>query len=443
MSKPRSVEAVTEALKEDANDGTVIIDYKGQKGRAAHERKLLKKDAAPLPASEGVVAKLATLQRGILSETRFSAGNIQPTRLQVTGTSGNDNVVEFVYATGRQIFETHVPLGLSADEQERVTLGTQGANISNIVQMKAPTSRPLVAEEVLHKAEIQSLAHKGPLVASVDARGVAVLYTASSGAVNTDDIHDNDEESSGESSRKKLKAADCRATGHVLSGDGGTPELGWAGIAFNPVSNQVFTKAVRFYDSHTLQTTHVQTSLLMPTALAYSSSSTLVVAEYNQMSIWDSKSHQRIAREGLPSLGCVHAVAWSLDGNSVAIGGEDKIAYIYDTRKWKLRSLWRCPLKYELAYLAFSPTDPTLCYVAGLDNELMVGTFDGAEKKKHAAKEHSPSILQMNHHLGFRGDSRWIGVDVIRDGSGGHDLAVGACESGSVYAIQPAQHMLG
>ncbi len=99
-------------------------------------------------------------------------------------------------------------------------------------------------------------------------------------------------------------------------------------------------------------------------------------------------------------------------------------------------------MKYDLAYLAFSPSDSTLCYVAGLDNELMVGKFDGSEKKKATeAKEYSPSILQMNHRLGFRGDSRWIGLDVVSRGN--CDLAVGACESGSVYAIEPAQHMLG
>ncbi|ETV97021.1 hypothetical protein H310_09856 [Aphanomyces invadans] len=438
MSKWRSADAAKEAFTDESKDGAVVIDYKGQKGRAAHERKLLKKDVDP--DSEGVVAKISTLQRGILSESTISAGNVQPTRLRVTGTM--DSGVSFVYATGRQVFTAHAPIRLSDDDQAKVTLGTQGINISNIVQMKPPKCHPIV-EDVLHTAEIQSLAHKESLVASVDARGMAVLYRSSSSAVDV--IKDG---ASGESSRKKLKSTPTM-TGHVLSGDGGTPELGWAGIAFNPLSSQLatahsFTKAVRFYDSHTLQTTRAHTSLLMPTALAYSNTSTLVVAEYNQMSVWETKSHQRIAREGLPSLGCVHAVAWSPDGNSVALGGEDKVAYIYDTRKWKLRAVWRCPLKYDVAYLAFSPTDPSLCYVAGLDNELMVGKFDGSEKKKKDkhANEYSPTILQMNHRLGFRGDSRWVGLDVVQDITG-DDLAIGACESGSVYAIHPAQHMLG
>ncbi|KAF0698345.1 Aste57867_11023 [Aphanomyces stellatus] len=424
MSKWRSDEAVKESLQDESR---TVIDYKGQKGRAAHERKLLKKDTL-VP---DVVSTMATLQRGILSEAKFSAANVQPTRLQLTSTSLDD--VSFAYASGRQVLEAHVALGLSEDEQTKVTLGTQGLNISNIVAMKPLMASPVVANTV-HAAEIQSIASKGShLIASVDAKGATVLYTKSDQIVR----HDN----------KKQRVAET-TTCHELSG-ATTPELSWAGVAFDPHSTQLatvhsFSRALALYDTTTLQRTHVQTTLLHPTALAYSTSSTVVVAEYNQMSVWDAKSHARIAREGLPSLGCIHSVAWSPDGNSIAIGGEDKIAYIYDTRKWKLRSLWRCPLKYDLAYLAFSPSDPTLCYVAGLDNELMCGKYDGSEQKKkkeEQAKEYSPSILQMNHRLGFRGDSRWIGLDVA--GANGDDMAVGICESGSAYAIRPAQHMVG
>ncbi|KAG9401831.1 hypothetical protein AC1031_007540 [Aphanomyces cochlioides] len=422
-------ESTEEPSGQEVPKDKIVIDYKGQKGRAAHERKQLKKDAETVESVE----RMAILQRGILTTSRFSAANLQPTRLCLTSSS-LDNV-SFAYASGRQVVEAHVTLGLTEDERDKVTLGTQGINISNIVAMKPIESTPLVSNPV-HHAEIQSIARKDNLVASVDAKGAAVVYTKSS---NSTHIGDDESES------RKKQRVEASFSSHVLS-NSTTAEISWAGVAFDPTANQVvtahsLTKILRFYDYTTGQLTHSQTALMSPAALAYSSSSSLVVAEYNQMSVWDGKSHERIAREGLPSLGSIYSVAWSPDGNSIAIGGEDKIAFIYDTRKWKLRSLWRCPLKYDLAFLSFSPTDPTLCYVAGLDNELMCGKYEGKKQKSNEPKEYSPSILQMNHRLGFRGDSRWIGLDVL--GQDGQDMALGICEGGSAYAVAPAQHMVG
>ncbi len=119
-----------------------------------------------------------------------------------------------------------------------------------------------------------------------------------------------------------------------------------------------------------------------------------------------------------------------------------------------LLSSWRCPLKYDIAVLAFSPTQPSLCYVAGLDNELLCGVY--AQKHKGVKHENgsngvgvgdaasSYSMLQQNHRFGFRGDSRWVGMDFAATVSANaDDVAVGICESGSAYTVRPAQRMVG
>ena len=51
-------------------------------------------------------------------------------------------------------------------------------------------------------------------------------------------------------------------------------------------------------------------------------------------------------------------------------------------------------------------------------------------------------ILFQNHHCGFRGDSRWVGLSVFSvDDAARGDIVVGACESGSLYVIENAQCM--
>ncbi|OQS07507.1 hypothetical protein THRCLA_00487 [Thraustotheca clavata] len=399
--------------------GEVIFEYKGQKGRAAHERKQLKPEAAKNE-------QLAILQRGILSQTKFTAGGVQPTRLQCIDATAES--YSFVYASDKSVVECSVNLALTDEESSNVKHGTQGANVSGIVKMKSIASDNILPTPV-HKYEIQSL------IASVDARGATYVYKKTTA-------------NAASPQRKKQKQQ--HYTSHQVS-DATTPEIGWAGIALDPTSASTtlatahfFSKELRFYDYSTLQSTWIQLTVMYPTALSFSPTlaSTAVVAEYNQFSVWDAKSKTRIVREGAPSQGCLYTIACSPDGNSIAMGGEDKVAYIYDTRMWKLRNRWRCPLKYDIAFLAFSPNDPKLCYVAGLDNELMCGRFDGSDKKKNKeAPAYSPSILQQNHRLGFRGDSRWIGLNIVS--SKNQDMGFGICENGSAYAIRPAQYMLG
>jgi len=114
--------------------------------------------------------------------------------------------------------------------------------------------------------------------------------------------------------------------------------------------------------------------------------------------------------------------------------------------KFEFLCSWRCPLKYDIAFLEFSPSNPQLCYVGGLDNEFMCGRHETQNKKTSKGTSekvpYSQSILQQNHRLGFRGDSRWTGLDVALD-SENNDIGIGICESGYAYSICPAQFMVG
>ncbi|OQR81506.1 hypothetical protein THRCLA_23357 [Thraustotheca clavata] len=72
----------------------------------------------------------------------------------------------------------------------------------------------------------------------------------------------------------------------------------------------------------------------------------------------------------------------------------------------------------------------------------MCGRLDGSDKKKNKeAPAYSPSILQQSHRLGFRSDSRWIGLNIVSSKNLG--MGFGICDNGSAYAIRPAQYMLG
>jgi hypothetical protein len=126
-----------------------FLEYKGMKGRAAHERKQLRKDKS----IESITpSTLACLQRGILSDRKLSAGNLQPTRLKCTHVS--EDMIEFVYANGRDVMNGQIHLGLDSADEANLKQGTQGVNISNIVKMKDIWTENLVITSC-HQSEIQ------------------------------------------------------------------------------------------------------------------------------------------------------------------------------------------------------------------------------------------------------------------------------------------------
>ncbi|CAM6083889.1 unnamed protein product [Calypogeia fissa] len=217
--------------------------------------------------------------------------------------------------------------------------------------------------------------------------------------------------------------------------DGGIGEGGWAGLAFSldqpslVVVARGLAKSVDLYDGdinvRTLRT------LQHPSALTFlsgpyfgsSSSSTIAVAEGSQISIWDLRASekggfvQRIL--GAYSGGSLYAVCSSPTG-LLATGGAERTVLVFDPLKWSALSRWTACTKYEISGLAFSSLDPDLIYVHGLDYEVICGRWIQSSEGG------------MGRCFGFRGDSRWLGVDKCV----GSDVLAGWSESGSLFVSE-------
>ena len=109
-------------------------------------------------------------------------------------------------------------------------------------------------------------------------------------------------------------------------------------------------------------------------------------------------------------------------------------------------------MKYDITYLKYSLNYENLCYITGSDNEIFCQNFtDGRGPKDHQTPLSSTNgtqhILQQKHKLGFRGDSRFIGMSCTKSTSTTStaatqdDVVIGLCESGRLYAIPNAQNI--
>lgn len=113
----------------------------------------------------------------------------------------------------------------------------------------------------------------------------------------------------------------------------------------------------------------------------------------------------------------------SKDGHYLALGGEDRSAFVYDTRKWAVLGAWNNALKHEIVSLFFSDANPqALIAASGTDSEISAG-FSSSENAKTA-----------RNFDGMRADSRWLGVARVP----GTDTVVGASAQGSLYLLENA-----
>ena len=248
----------------------------------------------------------------------------------------------------------------------------------------------------------------------------------------------------------------CSSSNTVIEGS-------WAGVCFNPSDHMASV-----YTTHSLQKDlaqidlasqkrqwHVKTSF-HPTSIDTFGmdgplSGTVALGETHRFSIWDPRcdvkkpvtSHAMNNNSGTSGAFHTELSCCAIDGTSIAVaGGSNKIVQVYDARKWSVRHRWKCPLKYELLYLQYSPNHANVLYVAGTDNELIGGDLTLATNDLEKNKK-QPSRLQQHHRLGFRGDSSWVGVSVLKSWSNPRDdLVSGACETGTLYNLAPAQDMV-
>ena len=276
-------------------------------------------------------------------------------------------------------------------------------------------------------------------------------------------------------------------------------ESGWAGIAVSPEHQRVvvaqhFDRTISCVDLAHSSVSAASSSSSggrylstrptggPPTDLAFlgTSGNCLAVTEGNAVSLWDlrcapssssssSSSAQfvcapRNTSRHCPSSTqllalCAPARGTDWPGGELLVAGEDRFVYTIDPRKWRVRSRWRTPLKYEPAAMFRSPSHPSLCYVAGMDNDIMCGEANPGKsgggmaaaaaaemgKRKRAAegRDFALTKLTMMHQTGFRGDAPWCGMVVTPFVERGvqSDLLVAVSSSAALYVVQNASKL--
>jgi hypothetical protein len=336
------------------------------------------------------------------------------TRLALGKVSGEGSVVAYVGNKNR-VFKHQISL----PGKDKVTfISTKGSKASLPVPAKCTVQQDCQNNN-MHPCEVQSVSSTvtGDItVASIDAKGGIRVSC-------NDKATESSYSSNLESSWAGIDLEPCSS---------GTPSFA--------VSAHFCSRMIGRYDIKKGVYSSQTHCALAPTAVCLLDQCAIGIAESNVLSIWDSRSNSCCGRSTV-SRDLLFGIATSGDNpNLLLTAGADRTVYTVDRRNWKIQNRWRSPLKYEAIGLMVSPSNPSNCYVAGLDNDILCGQWHRGGNKGGDGK--GGGILFQNHHCGFRGDSRWIGLSVFdsKENSRG-DVIVGGCESGSLYVIENAQYM--
>lgn len=240
-------------------------------------------------------------------------------------------------------------------------------------------------------------------------------------------------------------------------------EDGWHGLALHPFEHtqanviSYWNRKSFFYSADRLVSTiKLQAAPLSSRYLVVPASShpLLAINEGNVTSIWDDRTPDIPVQRMSDQPHDLYALDTHPSG-LLATGGVDKQVTVYDCRRWAVSGRWRNVLKYELISLRFSHTSPHSIYVTGLDHELYCGEWGSVTGGLHALQGggpmgstegggvardlnnnaiDNPSQLRRN---GFRGDSRWMGIDRCGD----CDDVMGFTETGQFYYIASARNL--
>ncbi|KAM9959198.1 hypothetical protein ACTFIR_000262 [Dictyostelium discoideum] len=205
-------------------------------------------------------------------------------------------------------------------------------------------------------------------------------------------------------------------------------ELGWAGSSFNTkdstiiAKTQFYQKNIQIYKGDQLS----QTIQLIqnPTQINYfdhekSQTSLLAITEFNQLKIFDPRqsSNNCCIQKFTPGTSWLYSMAISSNSEYIAVGGSSRTVSVYDTKRWNNSGNWKNCLKYEITNIEFSNTRPSICYVGGLDSEVLAGEWNGSSG--------------VDHFTGLRVDSKWLGLSKLRD----QEYIFGYTGSSSIYYI--------
>jgi hypothetical protein len=227
---------------------------------------------------------------------------------------------------------------------------------------------------------------------------------------------------------------------------------GWVGISANPFIAPSLTVTCRYADK--LVTVYDQDRALSrfrtvghPMQMQVLDNGMIAMTEQGSYSVWDLRLPPGISSTSgmdqsngkpfqLAGVGgsgqCVQRVfvssqplyAMDVRGTKIGVAGAERCAVVFDLRGEGAEARWNNCLKYDVTRFLFSRSDPSLCYVSGLDNELLVGKWDGT--------------LGLSHFDGPHIESHWIGIS----NNNPTDSVYGLAQSGHVYICKNVPSLL-
>ena len=311
----------------------------------------------------------------------------------------------------------------------------------------------------MHSSPVQSIAcqplgNGGSLLASVDTHG-RLRYSNYETNNNSNNNNSN-----------SMASTVARKDGDVI-------ESGWSGLTFGASHHvavvQHFDRTLSVADLNSGRKKYHGTCHLSgcPTDVGFCGSDNKLVAtsESNAVVLYDLRQSTSSSvagqcvpttvRRQTPSLATLRAVAtpdvWPAN---ILTASDDRFVYTIEPRNWRVLRRWRTPLKYEPVRLLRSPSHDSLCYIAGLDNDIMCGDVGGTlqtggdsnsggsgKKRKREFTQ-----LQMMFSTGFRGDGPWSGVTVRQDsdanGDINNDVLYAVSQSCGLYVVTGATGLL-
>eukprot|EP01113_Clastostelium_recurvatum_P003309 TRINITY_DN11442_c0_g1_i1.p1 TRINITY_DN11442_c0_g1~~TRINITY_DN11442_c0_g1_i1.p1 ORF type:complete len:395 (-),score=69.83 TRINITY_DN11442_c0_g1_i1:6-1190(-) len=226
----------------------------------------------------------------------------------------------------------------------------------------------------------------------------------------------------------------CAILSPVLNGGPSVPlapsapslEQGWCGVALNRADRnssataQFFEKKVAVYDADKI--VREWTTVNNPTQIIFANipnatSPLVCTTEFNQLVVYDIRAQECCAARVTPSAGWLYALN-SGDG-LVGVGGAQRTLTVHDPRTWRAVNSWQHCLKQDMVSIHFSKSNKKLCFVGGVDSEIVCGDW---------------ACKGANSLEALRVDSRWLGIGA--DASS--DMLVGLTAAGSLYVLSDA-----
>lgn len=202
----------------------------------------------------------------------------------------------------------------------------------------------------------------------------------------------------------------------------------WCGVDVSPsdpsklITAYHLDKKVTLYDNGKVVRS-IQT-ILNPTQVRFVDENVIALTENNTLTFMDLRQKERFGtlKRVQPYSGPLYAM--HVLGDLVGVGGFNRSLAVFDKRKMSVLAHWSSSLKYEITRFLFSSMDPKLCYVSGLDSEILCGRWDGSSN--------------LSHFDGPRVESRWIGMTHHEE----TDTIVGYTEHGYCYILRNGVKLL-